>query len=137
MIFKPGAGQNPQRLLAEFRERTEEVPNMGECYMAHSTILGLWESIQMQGALLSPNLLKKNGIRVQEIGLKPMLEPKDYSDYVMLDVLNGCGKLVVNSRNRGFVCPDPNAEYRSGVRLYFDAAKIRDAGLITRMVFIC
>ena len=90
---------------------------MAKRYMVHSTTLRPWESIQEKGALLPPNLLKKNGIQIHEIGLKPMLEPKDYSGYVMLDVLNGCGELVVNSRNRGFVCPGPNAEYTPGVRL--------------------
>jgi len=62
-----------------------------------------------------------------EIGLKPMLEPPDYSDYIMLDVLNGCGELVVNSRQLGYVCTDPNALYAPGIRLYFDVRKmIRD-----------
>lgn len=132
VIFKPNAGQDAQRLLAEFREQIDETPTVGERYMVHSTTLRSWELIQERGALLSPNLLKKNGIQVHEIGLKPMLEPKDYSDYVMLNVLNGCGELVVNSRNRGFVCPDPNAEYAPGVRLYFDVSKIKDAGLVTK-----
>ena len=53
-----------------------------------------------------------------EIGLKMLLEPMDYSDYVMLDVLEGCGELVVNSRQLGYVCTDPNIPYSPGIRLY-------------------
>jgi hypothetical protein len=33
---------------------------------------------------------------------------KHYSDYVMLDVPDGCGELVVNSRQIGYICVDPN-----------------------------
>lgn len=43
-------------------------------------------------ALLSPDELKKAGIEVNEIGLSPMLWPKDYSDYVMLDRPDGCSE---------------------------------------------
>ena len=35
---------------------------------------------------------------------------RDYSEYIMLDVLNGCGEIVVNSRQLGYVCTD--ASYR-------------------------
>jgi hypothetical protein len=106
----------------QFRERDEK-------YLVHSTTKESWDSIKKSGVLLSPNELKKQGINILEIGLKPMLEPDDYSDYVMLDVLAGCGELVVNSRQLGYVCTNPDIEYTPGVRLYFDAEAIIKDGL--------
>ncbi|EHI97375.1 hypothetical protein CDLVIII_0649 [Clostridium sp. DL-VIII] len=101
-------------------------------YLVHSTTKESWESIKKSGVLLSPNKLKKQGISILEIGLKPMLEPDDYSDYVMLDVLEGCGELVVNSRQLGSVCITPDIKYIPGVRIYFDAELIIKDGLGTR-----
>lgn len=101
-------------------------------YLVHSTTRESWDSIRKSGVLFSPNELKRQGINILEIGLKPMLEPEDYSDYVMLDVLEGCGELVVNSRQRGYICTNPNIEYVPGVRLYFDAKAIIRDGLGTR-----
>lgn len=109
----------------QFRERDSK-------YLVHSTTKESWDSIKKNGALLSPNELKKQGINILEIGLKPMLEPDDYSDYVMLDVLDGCGELVVNSRQLGYVCTNPDMEYIPGVRLYFDAEAIIKDGLGVR-----
>lgn len=93
-------------------------------YLVHSTTKESWDSIKKSGMLLSPNELKKQGINILEIGIKPMLEPEDYSDYIMLDVLEGCGELVVNSRNLGYISTDPDIKYMPGVRLYFDAEAI-------------
>ncbi|MFL0198861.1 hypothetical protein ACJDU8_25415 [Clostridium sp. WILCCON 0269] len=50
----------------------------------------------------------------------------------MLDILNGCGEIVVNSRQLGYVCVDPNMLYNPGIRLYFDVHKIIKDGLGTR-----
>lgn len=109
----------------KFRERDSK-------YLVHSTTKEAWNSIKKFGALLSPNELKKQGINILEIGLKRMLEPDDYSDYVMLDVLEGCGELVVNSRQLGYVCTNPDRDYIPGIRLYFDAESIIKDGLGVR-----
>ncbi|WP_373844890.1 hypothetical protein [Clostridium sp.] len=69
----------------------------------HSTTIEAWQSIREMGVLLAPSELKKLNKTIIEIGLKPLLEPKDYSDYVMPDILNGCGEIVVNSRQLGYV----------------------------------
>ncbi|WP_242867815.1 hypothetical protein [Clostridium sp. Marseille-P299] len=61
-----------------------------------------------------------------------MLEPADYSDYIMLDVLKGCGELVVNSRNLGYVCTNPHVIYTPGVRPYFDVGKMFSDRIVTR-----
>lgn len=101
-------------------------------WMVHSSTKELWKSIKETGSLLSPSELKERHIEVKEIGLKALMEPKDYSEYIMLDVLNGCGEIVVNSRQLGHVCTDPNASYNPGIRLYFDAHRIIEDGLATR-----
>lgn len=101
-------------------------------WVVHSTTKQLWSEIKTTGALLSPNYLKNNGKIITEVGLKNLLEPVDYSDFIMLDVLNGCGVIVVNSRQLGYICLDPNCIYVPGVRIYFDAHKIIQDGLATR-----
>nr|WP_312577156.1 hypothetical protein [Sedimentibacter sp.] len=101
-------------------------------WMVHSTTKELWKSIEKTGSLLSPSELRKRNIVVSEIGLKSLMEPKDYSDYIMLDSLNGCGEIVVNSRQLGYVCVDADVPYNPGVRLYFDAHRIIEDGLATR-----
>lgn len=101
-------------------------------YMVHSTTLQNWDSIQKDGAIFSPNMLKMKGRTVQEIGLKALLEPNDYSDYIMLDKPDGCGELVVNSRNLGHICLNPTCSYTPGVRLYFDVKKMIADRIVVR-----
>lgn len=129
VIIKVSKGISAEDLLTQYKTAPHEITfrSTDEEYMVHSTSLLTWEYIKKDKSLLSPNMLKADGREVMEIGLKPMLEPPDYSDYIMLDVLNGCGELVVNSRQLGYVCTDPNALYTPGIRLYFDVRKmIRD-----------
>ena len=80
----------------------------------------------------APSELKKRNITVKEFGIDVFMEPKDYSGYIMLDILNGCGELVVNSRQLGYVCTDSDVPYNPGVRLYFDGYKIIRDGLTVR-----
>lgn len=101
-------------------------------WLVHSTTEEAYKLIKESNFLYSPKELRKLGKEISEIGLKHYLEPKDYSDYIMLDILNGCGELVVNSRQLGYVCTDGNMEYNPGVRLYFDAHKIIEDGLAER-----
>lgn len=129
VILKVCEGITAGDLLRQYNTISHEIiyRSNDEEYMVHSTTLKTWEKIKMDKSLLSPNMLKTLGREVIEIGLKPMIEPADYSDYIMLDVLNGCGELVVNSRQLGYVCTDPNIIYTPGIRLYFDVRKmIRD-----------
>lgn len=116
----------------ETLEGTTTVRETDSRWLVHSTTEELWEKIKETGALLSPSELKKRQIAVHEIGLKELLEPKDYSEYIMLDILNGCGEIVVNSRQLGHICLDSNIPYKPGVRLYFDAHRIIKDGLAAR-----
>lgn len=116
----------------KFSITSKEIRNSDNRWLVHSTTNELWKKIKLSGSLLSPNMLRSKGETIHEIGLKELLEPSDYSDFVMLDIMNGCGELVVNSRQLGFVCLDANIEYKPGVRLYFDAHKIIKDGLAIR-----
>jgi len=113
-------------------ENTTSIREKDPKWLVHSTTEELWKSIKKTGALLSPSELKKRKINVHEIGLKALLEPDDYSDYVMLDILDGCGEIVVSSRQLGYICTDANVSYKPGVRLYFDAHRIIQDGIATR-----
>lgn len=101
-------------------------------WVVHSTTRQLWKEINETGALLSPSYLKNTGKVIPEIGIKSLMEPADYSDYIMLDILDGCGEIVVNSRQLGYICLDPDIHYIPGVRLYFDAHSIISDGMCTR-----
>lgn len=134
VIFKVSKGMNAESIIRKFRAASNDIKYRKSDmeYMVHSTTKSAWRMINEAGALLSPNALKERGIKINEIGLEPMHEPKDYSDYIMLDVPNGCGELVVNSRNLGYVCIDPNINYQPGVRLYFDMKKMIADRIIRR-----
>ncbi|MGN1410101.1 MAG: hypothetical protein ACI4XJ_07985 [Eubacteriales bacterium] len=134
VIVRFCSGMNANEILSRFHNMNNVVNyriSDGEV-LVHSTTLSSWESIKREGALLSPSMLRRKGQAIREIGLNVMLEPKDYSDYVMLDIPNGCGELVVNSRNLGYVCTDPNVPYSPGIRLYFDVKRLFRDGLVTR-----
>lgn len=101
-------------------------------WCVHSTTIDSWEKIKKDKFLFSPDELRKRGNIINEIGLKHYLEPKDYSEYIMLDTLNGCSELVVNSRQLGYVCTNGDMVYTPGARLYFDAYKMIEDGLVER-----
>lgn len=72
------------------------------------------------------------GRQIAQTGLKALLEPDDYSDYVMLDKPNGCGEIIVNSRQLSHVSLETNCVYAPGVRLYFDVNWIIKDEIATR-----
>lgn len=100
--------------------------------MVHSTTQKNWQSINQSGYLKSIRLLKSAGYNEIGIGLVPFGEPDDYRDYIMFDSLDGCSELVVNSRNLGKVCTNPEIRYEPGVRMYFDAHKMILNGIAIR-----
>lgn len=134
VIIKVCEGISAEDLLIQYKAVSHEIKyrSTDEEFMVHSTSRLTWECIKKDKSLLSPNMLKAEGREIMEIGLKPMLEPSDYSDYIMLDVLDGCGELVVNSRQLGYVCTDPNALYTPGIRLYFDVRKMIQDKIVIR-----
>lgn len=102
--------------------------------LVHSTSFAAWASIQKDGCLLSFNRLKarKNDLDKLPIG-KQLGDLEEFSDYIMFGSGSAIsGELVELSRQRGKILADESAEYRTGVRLYFDACKIAQEGLLVR-----
>lgn len=100
--------------------------------LVHSTPTDNWEFIKHDGMLKSWNKLKSENIIVEEqpIGIH-LGDPVDFSDYIMFG--DGiAGEIVVNSKQQGKIVMDENAEYLTGARLYFDAKKIAQDGLLVR-----
>lgn len=102
--------------------------------LVHSTNSAAWDSIQKDGALLSFNRLKARNGRQKEVPIGELLgDPAEFSDYIMFGSGSAIsGELVELSRQRGKILTDETAEYRTGVRLYFDARKTAEDGLLVR-----
>lgn len=101
--------------------------------LVHSTTIEAWDNIQKDGCLKSWNQLKKEGVLVEEypIGLE-LGDPKEFSDYIMFGGLGDSGEIVVSSKQCGLVNMNVQEKYKTGVRLYFDARKMAQDGLIVR-----
>lgn len=100
--------------------------------LVHSTSMSSWESIKHDGMLKSWNKLKaENNIKEEQpVGIK-LGDPIDFSDYIMFG--GGItGEIVVNSKQQGKIIMDENAEYLTGARLYFDAERMAEDGLLVR-----
>lgn len=100
--------------------------------LVHSTPMSSWERIRRDGMLKSWNLLKaeKAVTEEQPIGME-LGDPPDFSDYIMFGG-GVTGEIVVNSRQRGRIVMDIDAEYLAGARLYFDARRMAQDGLLLR-----
>ena len=100
--------------------------------LVHSTSLGNWERIKQDKMLKSWNILKAEKAIDERwpIGIK-LGDPADFSDYIMFGS-GVTGEIVVNSKQQGKIIMDENAEYITGARLYFDAEKIAQDGLLVR-----
>lgn len=100
--------------------------------LIHSTPMQNWEQIKYDGILKSWNRLKKENAvdEEQPIGIR-LGDPMDFSDYIMFgeDVT---GEIVVNSKQLGIIEMDIDNEYFTGARMYFDAKKMAQDGLLIR-----
>lgn len=101
--------------------------------LVHSTSLENWNNIQNEGCLKCWNILKRENTLLEEqpIGFENG-DPKDFSDYIMFGGFDVSGEIVVSSRQYGFINMDVNTEYETGARLYFDAKKMAEDGLLVR-----
>lgn len=100
--------------------------------LVHSTPAANWASIRRDGMLKSWNRLKDQGRIREELPVGSKLgDPADFRDYIMFGG-GVTGEIVVNSRQNGKIVMDENAEYVPGARLYFDAGKMADDGLLIR-----
>ena len=100
--------------------------------LIHSTPMSNWQSIKRDGMLKSWNRLKaENGTdEEQPIGVN-LGDPIAFSDYIMFGS-GTTGEIVVNSKQQGRIVMDEDKEYLTGARLYFDAKKMAQDGLLVR-----
>lgn len=100
--------------------------------LVHSTPMASWELIKCDKMLKSWNKLKAEKLVDEEepIGIK-LGDPIDFSDYIMFGA-GITGEIVVNSKQCGTIIMDANMEYLTGARLYFDAEKMAQDGLLVR-----
>ncbi len=100
--------------------------------LVHSTPMDSWEQIKRDGMLKSWNILKTEKVitEKQPIGIQ-LGDPIDFSDYIMFGG-GVTGEIVVNSKQQGKIVMDINSEYLTGARLYFDAKRMAQDGLLVR-----
>ena len=100
--------------------------------LVHSTTMNSWEQIERDRMLKSWNILKTEKVVTEEqpIGIQ-LGDPMDFSDYIMFGG-GVTGEIVVNSKQQGKIVMDTNAEYLTGARLYFDAKRMAQDGLLVR-----
>lgn len=100
--------------------------------LVHSTPMDSWEQIRCDRMLKSWNILKAEEVITEDrpIGIQ-LGDPMDFSDYIMFGG-GVTGEIVVNSKRRGKIVMDINEEYLTGARLYFDAVKMAQDGLLVR-----
>lgn len=100
--------------------------------LVHSTPRSCWESIRRDGMLKSWNLLKAERAIMEErpIGIQ-LGDPLDFSDYIMFGG-GVTGEIVVNSKQQGKIVMDADTEYLTSARLYFDAKRMAQDGLLVR-----
>lgn len=114
---------NKERMLRTYESRL----------LVHSTTAELWQNIQKCGYLKSWNIAKKDGdiIEKKPIGHK-LGDPKEFSDYIMFGGMGFWNEIVVLSKQKNKLCYNKNEPYMPGARLYFDAQKIAEDGLLVR-----
>lgn len=100
--------------------------------LTHSTTADGWISIQHDGKLKSWNRLKNDVAEWEHEPIGTRLgDLFEFSDYIMFGG-GVSGEIVVSSKLSGFINMDVNAEYHTGARLYFDAKRMAQDGLLIR-----
>lgn len=101
--------------------------------LVHSTTMESYKNIQKEGKLKCWNRLKRERLLSEEFSIGSQLgDPEEFGDYIMFGSFGVSGEIVVSSRQAGFVNMDVNAEYETGARMYFDARKLAEDGLLVR-----
>lgn len=99
----------------------------------HSTTLAGYNSIIKDGAIKSWNRVKAENNREEDVPIGALLsDPADFSDYVMLSSFGYWNEIVVNSKQKGYICMDADCEYTPGARFYFDTKQLICDGLFVR-----
>lgn len=101
--------------------------------LVHSTTMESFQSINNDYCLKSWNKLKFDKTINEEIPIGNKLgDPYDYRDYIMFTQGGVAGEIVVASRQKGQIDMEIDTLYKPGARLYFDAKKIAEDGLLIR-----
>lgn len=100
--------------------------------LVHSTTWDNWLNIQRVGMLKSWNILKAENIIDEEYPIGELLgDPSDFRNYIMFGG-GVTGEIVVNSKQNNRVEMDIDKDYLCGARLYFDAKRMAEDGLLVR-----
>lgn len=101
--------------------------------LVHSTSRERWDKICKDGMLKCWNRLKSEQVLTEDypIGFENG-DPEEFSNYIMFGGFDVSGEIVVSSRQCGYLNMDVNAQYITGARMYFDAKKMAEDGLLVR-----
>ena len=100
--------------------------------LIHSTTADGWLGIQRDGKLKSWNRLKAEVTEWENEPIGTRLgDLSEFSDYIMFGG-GVSGEIVVSSKLSGFINMNVNAEYHTGARMYFDAKRMAQDGLLIR-----
>lgn len=101
-------------------------------FLIHSAPPTAMEYILQDGALRSWNRVKSADRTLEKQPIGSLLgDPDDFRDYIMLG--EGLApEVVVNSKEKGFICMDPDCGYTPGARFYFDTIRLLTEGLLVR-----
>ncbi len=100
--------------------------------LVHSTPREHWAAICQDGQLKSWNVLKGQGVLQEREPVGAGLgDPEEFRRYIMFGS-GMTGEIIVSSKQKGYICMDPCAEYRTGARLYFDGERMARDGVLLR-----
>lgn len=100
--------------------------------LIHSTPMRHWVKIQSDGMLKSWNVLHAENSITEDRPIGSLLgDPADFCDYIMFGG-GVTGEVVVRAKETGKITMDLNSPYMSGARMYFDAKKMAEDGLLER-----
>jgi len=102
-------------------------------YLVHSTAYDSGKRILNDGSLKCWNRLKEEGQMAEKVPIgRDLGDPDFFSDYIMFSGGEVSSEIVVMSRQTGEIIMDVNRKYQTGMRFYFDAAKMAEDGILLR-----
>lgn len=124
--------EEAKRLYADHCYNEPALRSGEPAVLIHSTTTESWRGIQRDGMLKSWSRLKKDNTIAENSPIGARLgDLAEFSNYIMFGG-GVSGEIVVSSRLSGFINMDVDAEYHTGARLYFDARRMAQDGLLVR-----